>query len=59
MKYVVKDLIRIILRQGIQFHEMMDFTADLRELDHLQHFSKFSFVRELSDCEYISFKEMS
>ena len=41
MKYVVKDLIHIIPRQGIRFHETMNFTADLRELDHLQHFSRF------------------
>ena len=40
MKYVVKDLIRIILRQGIRFHEMMNFTTDLRELDYF----KISFV---------------
>ena len=45
MKFVVKDLIRIISRQGIQFHEMMNFTADLHELDHLQHFSNISFMR--------------
>ena len=62
MKYVVKDLICIIPRQGIRVHETMNFTTDLCELDHLQHFLKImpkGRSCELSDCEYISFKEMS
>ena len=50
MKYVVKDLIRIIPRQGIQFHETI--TSDLRAFAAF-----FKILPKVSDCEYISFKD--